>query len=98
MTFRPALLAAAVAMTLGLAACKQAPAPAATALAVHGAMVLTRQEPLTAVLSAAQLGVPVAAVTIGRSLDVVTAEESAALLLSAVVTLVAATLTGPWTT
>ena len=30
MTFRPALLAAAVAMTLGLAACKQAPAPATT--------------------------------------------------------------------
>mgnify|MGYP001764820865 FL=1 len=30
MTFRPALLAAAVAMTLGLAACKQAPAPSAT--------------------------------------------------------------------
>lgn len=65
-----------------------------TALAVHGAMVLTRQEPLTAVLSAAQLGVPVAAVTIGRSLDVVTVEESAALLLSAVLTLVATTFIG----
>ena len=33
MTFRPALLAAAVAMTLGLAACKQAPAPANTGAA-----------------------------------------------------------------
>ena len=33
-------------------------------------------------------------ITTGRSLGVVTAEESAALLLSAVVTLVAATLTG----
>ena len=33
MTFRPALLAAAVAMTLGLAACKQAPAPSATGAA-----------------------------------------------------------------
>ena len=33
MTFRPALLAAAVAMTLGLAACKQAPAPATTGAA-----------------------------------------------------------------
>ena len=33
MSFRPALLAAAVAMTLGLAACKQAPAPSATGAA-----------------------------------------------------------------
>lgn len=47
-------------------------------------------------LGAAQLGVPVAAATVGTGLGVLAPGESAALVLGALVTIVAATLAGGW--
>jgi Kef-type K+ transport system membrane component KefB len=64
----------------------------AGAVLVHGAMWLTRQPAPLAVLSSAQLGVPVAAATIGSQSGVLRPGEPAALLLGALVTVVAATL------
>lgn len=62
------------------------------AVLVHGAGVLTRQPWPFAVMSAAQLGVPVAAATIGTSLGVLAPGEAAALLLGALVTIAALSL------
>jgi Kef-type K+ transport system membrane component KefB len=54
-------------------------------------------QPLTlSALSAAQLGVPVAAATVGTSLQVLVPGESAALVLGALVTIGAATIAGGW--
>ncbi|MCL2736250.1 MAG: cation:proton antiporter [Propionibacteriaceae bacterium] len=62
-----------------------------------GAHAVTRAmgQPLSyAVLSSAQLGVPVAAATLGRQLGVLRPGEDAALLLGALVTIAAATVAG----
>lgn len=65
-------------------------------MAVHGAMVLTRQPLPYAVVACAQLGVPIAAATIGTTSGLLPPHESAALLLGALVTIVAVTLvSGP---
>lgn len=58
----------------------------------HLAMRGTGQPASIAVLAAAQLGVPVAAVTIGSQLHVLKAGEPAALLLGALVTMATATV------
>lgn len=62
---------------------------AAGALLAHVAMRLLGQRPAFGVLAASQLGVPVAAVTIGTQLNAFAPGEAAALLLAAVVTIVA---------
>ncbi|WP_051208112.1 cation:proton antiporter [Propionicicella superfundia] len=62
------------------------------AVLVHGAMALTRQPWPVAVVTAAQLGVPVGAVTIGTPLGVFAPGERAALLLGALVTVGAVAL------
>jgi hypothetical protein len=59
------------------------------ALVVHGAMVLTGQPWPTAVITAAQLGVPVAAVTLGNTLGLMSPGEAPSLLLGALVTIAA---------
>lgn len=59
------------------------------ALLVHGLMVLTGQPWSFALLTAGQLGVPVAAATLGTRLGVLGPGEDAALLLGALVTVVA---------
>jgi Kef-type K+ transport system membrane component KefB len=64
------------------------------AVTTHGAMRVTRQATPTALLSAAQLGVPVAAATIGSQLGVLRPGEPAALLLGALVTIAVAVLAG----
>jgi Kef-type K+ transport system membrane component KefB len=61
----------------------------AGAVVVHGAMALTRQPVPMAVLTSAQLGVPIAAATIGSQLGVLSTGEAAALLLGALVTIAA---------
>jgi hypothetical protein len=48
------------------------------------------------VLSAAQLGVPVAAASIGTQLDVLLPGEAAALLVGALVTIAASAVAGSW--
>ena len=63
-----------------------------TALAVHGAMVLTGQPWPTALITAAQLGVPVAAVTLGKTLGLMGPGEAPSLLLGALVTIAATAL------
>lgn len=66
------------------------------ALVVHGAMVVTRQPWPIALVTAAQLGVPVGAVTIGTSLGIFAPGERTALLLGALVTVAAvAAVSGP---
>ncbi len=60
----------------------------AGAVALHGAMALTRQPVPLAVVTAAQLGVPVAAATIGMRSGVLAPSEDTALLLGALVTVV----------
>lgn len=66
------------------------------ALVVHGAMALTGQPLPVAVMTAAQMGVPVAAATLGTNLGVLAPGEDSALLLGAMVTVVAvAVLAGP---
>jgi len=62
------------------------------AVLAHLAMRGTGQPASIAVLAAAQLGVPVAAVTIGSQLHVLKAGEPAALLLGALVTMATATV------
>lgn len=57
---------------------------------------LTGQPLALSALGAAQLGVPVAAATVGTGLGVLAPGESAALVLGALVTIVAATLAGGW--
>lgn len=59
----------------------------AAALVAHLGGVLTRQRPSSALLTAAQLGVPIAAATTGLSLGVFAPGEDAALLVSALVTM-----------
>ncbi|HBX81753.1 MAG: cation:proton antiporter [Propionibacteriaceae bacterium] len=61
------------------------------AILVHGLMVLTKQPLPVAVITAAQLGVPVAAATLGNQLGILHAGEDTAMLLGAVVTLAAST-------
>lgn len=60
-----------------------------TAVAVHGALALSRQPWPAAVSTSAQLGVPVAAVTMGTDAGVLSGGEPGALLLGALVTIVA---------
>jgi Kef-type K+ transport system membrane component KefB len=62
------------------------------ALVVHGAMLVTGQPLPTALITAAQLGVPVAAVTLGSTLGVMAPGEAPSLLLGALVTVVATAL------
>jgi Kef-type K+ transport system membrane component KefB len=57
------------------------------AAVVHGAMVLTRQPWPIALVTSAQLGVPVAAATLGSTLDVLAPGENSAIVLGALVTI-----------
>lgn len=61
----------------------------AAAVTVHALAVLTRQPWPVAVSTSAQLGVPVAAAALGSALGLLGPEESAALLLGALLTIVA---------
>ena len=66
------------------------------ALLAHGLMALTRQPLPVALTTAAQLGVPVAAVTTGTHLGILAPGEDAAMLLGALLTIaVSAAMTGP---
>ena len=60
----------------------------------HGLARLTGQPLSLSSLAAAQLGVPVAAATVGTSLNVLQPGESAALILGALLTIAAATIAG----
>lgn len=62
------------------------------AVLVHLSAALSGQQPLWAITTAAQLGVPMAAATIGESNGLLGDGEPAALILSALVTIVALTL------
>ena len=62
------------------------------AVLVHLAAALSRQRPLWAVSTSAQLGVPMAAATIGASTGLLTSGEPAALILGALVTIGALTV------
>jgi Kef-type K+ transport system membrane component KefB len=64
------------------------------AVLTHGAMRLSRQPIDLGVLASAQLGVPVAAATLGTQLHLLKPGEPAALLLGALVTVAAATAAG----
>jgi Kef-type K+ transport system membrane component KefB len=64
----------------------------ACAVVAHVAMRLTKQDPGYATIAAAQLGVPIAAVTLGTQHHLFQPGEPAALLLGALVTIVAATV------
>lgn len=66
----------------------------AATIVAHASMRLTGQPITHAVLSAAQLGVPVAAATLGTQLGLLRPGESAALLLGALVSIAAATAAG----
>ncbi len=69
---------------------------AAGALVAHAAAVALRQPLPVASLAAAQLGVPVAATTLGTQLHVLHPGEGAALLLGALLTLAVAGVSGRW--
>ncbi|MDI6626543.1 MAG: cation:proton antiporter [Rhodococcus sp. (in: high G+C Gram-positive bacteria)] len=60
------------------------------AIAVHGAMRLTGQPTRLGILAAAQLGVPVSAVTLGAQSGVLAPGEGPAIVLGALVTIAAA--------
>jgi hypothetical protein len=62
------------------------------AVVVHGLMVVTRQPWSLAVATSAQLGVPVAAATLGRAHGLLVPGEDAAILLGALVTIAATAL------
>jgi len=64
------------------------------AILAHSLMRALGQPVSLGMLAAAQLGVPVAAVTVGTSLGLLRTGEPAALLLGALVTIVAATIAG----
>lgn len=64
------------------------------AVAAHAAMRLTGQPLSFTGLASAQLGIPVAAVTIGTRQALLAPGEGAALILGAVVTLAAAVISG----
>ena len=64
------------------------------AVLTHSLARFTGQPLSLSALAAAQLGVPVAAATVGTSLHVLQPGESAALILGALVTIAAATIAG----
>ncbi|HWC34304.1 MAG TPA: cation:proton antiporter [Mycobacteriales bacterium] len=66
----------------------------AGAVATHAAMRLTGQPLALGALCAAQLGVPVAAATLGTQLHLLAPGQPAALILGALVTIAVATLSG----
>jgi Kef-type K+ transport system membrane component KefB len=66
------------------------------AIGVHAAMRLIGQPLPLCGLAAAQLGVPVAAATVGSQLHLLRAGESAALILGALITIGAAAAAGAW--
>jgi Kef-type K+ transport system membrane component KefB len=66
------------------------------AFGVHAAMHLTGQPLPMAGLAAAQLGVPVAAATLGTQLHLLAPGESAALILGAMITIGVAAACGAW--
>ncbi|QMU70013.1 cation:proton antiporter [Streptacidiphilus sp. P02-A3a] len=66
----------------------------AGAVAVHAAMRAAGQPLAIGVLACAQLGVPVAAATLGNQLNLLRPGEAAALMLGAVVTIAASTAAG----
>jgi len=66
----------------------------AGATLVHVAMRVTHQPVSIGALASAQLGVPIAAATVGSQLHVLHPGEAAALILSALVTLAAAVVAG----
>jgi Kef-type K+ transport system membrane component KefB len=66
----------------------------AGAIAAHVAMALTGQPVPAGALAAAQLGVPVAAATVGTQLRLLAPGEAAALILGALVTIAAAVIAG----
>jgi len=65
------------------------------AVLVHVAMWVTGQPPAVGALTAAQLGVPVSAVTLGTQLDLFGPAEGPAILLGALVTLAVASVVRP---
>ena len=67
---------------------------AAGAVLAHASAAIFKQPLSLAVLASAQLGVPVAAATLGDQLDLLAPGEDAALLLGALLTIVAATIGG----
>jgi Kef-type K+ transport system membrane component KefB len=64
------------------------------ALLAHSAGILLRQPPTLAMLSAAQLGVPVAAATLGTQEHLLVTGEPTALILSALLTIAATSVAG----
>jgi Kef-type K+ transport system membrane component KefB len=66
----------------------------AGAVVAHSAMRLTRQPLAIGALASAQLGVPVAAATLGSQLHLLKPGEPAALILGALITIAVATLAG----
>jgi len=62
------------------------------AVAAHGAATVSHQPLLVAMLASAQLGVPVAAATLGAQLHLLSPGEPAALMLGALVTIAVTTL------
>src|SRR3954454_13154503 len=64
----------------------------AAAVMAHGSMRLTGQSASSAVVTAAELGVPIAAVTLGTQRHLLQSGEAAAILLGALITIVAATV------
>jgi Kef-type K+ transport system membrane component KefB len=64
------------------------------AVATHAAMTLTKQSPAAGALAAAQLGVPVAATTLGQQRHLLAPGEPAALILGALITIAIATVAG----
>jgi Kef-type K+ transport system membrane component KefB len=64
------------------------------AVATHVAMAVTKQPVAAGALASAQLGVPVAAATLGTKLGLLLPGESTALILGALVTIAVATLAG----
>jgi len=64
------------------------------AVSTHAAMAVTKQPPAAGALAAAQLGVPVAATTLGQQRHLLRPGEPAALILGALITVAVATLAG----
>lgn len=64
------------------------------AVVTHAAMCVTKQPLAIGTLCAAQLGVPVAAATLGTQLNLLAPGQPAALILGALVTIAVATLSG----
>jgi hypothetical protein len=60
----------------------------------HAAVSVTRQPPAAGALAAAQLGVPVAATTLGQQLHLLKPGEPAALILGALITIAIAAWAG----